>query len=134
MLIYLLCNTNVFNNIKTDGVEYRQDTNLFPLPEEITIPLTHKDVYLDYFKGKKEQILKLRSGQPLYFEDGYLRLLSGDRVVCISNKMREELQGWAEKGYVVESAKINFIVAWKGKEDKEETAVLLPELVLKKNN
>jgi ATP-dependent DNA helicase RecQ len=89
-------------------------------------------VYLDYFKGKKEQILRLRSGQPLCFDEGYLRLPSGGRVACISNKIREELQGWAEKGYYVKSAKINFIVAWKGKDDVEETAVLLPELVLKK--
>ena len=130
--LFIHCNTGIFNNIQLDGVEYRKDTNLYPLPEEITIPLTHKDVYLDYFKGKKEQILKLRSGQPLCFDDGYLRLPSGGRVACISNKIREELQGWAEKGYYVKSAKINFIVAWKGKEDKEETAVLLPELILKK--
>jgi hypothetical protein len=47
--------------------------------------------------------------------------------------MREELHGWAEKGYYVKSAKINFIVAWKGKEDAEETAVILPELVLIKS-
>ncbi len=131
--LFIHCNTNVFSNIKTEGVEYRQDTNLYPLPEEITIPLTHKDVYLDYFKGKKEQILKLRSGQPLCFDDGYLRLPSGGKVACISNKIREELQGWAEKGYFVKSAKINFIVAWKGKEDVEETAVLLPELMLIKS-
>jgi ATP-dependent DNA helicase RecQ len=131
--LFIHCNTNVFSNIKTEGVEYRQDTNLYPLPEEITIPLTHKDVYLDYFKGKKEQILKLRSGQPLCFDDGYLRLPSGGKVACISNKIREELQGWAEKGYYVKSAKINFIVAWKGKEDVEETAVLLPELMLIKS-
>ena len=131
--LFIHCNTNVFENVKAEGVEYRHDANHYPHPEEITIPLTHKDVYLDYFKGKKEQILKLRSGQPLYFDDGYLRLPSGERVVCISNKMREELQGWAEKSYYVKSAKINFIVAWKNKEDAEETAVLLPELMLVKS-
>ena len=34
----------------------------------------------------------------------------------------------------MQSAKVNFIVAWKGKDDVEETAVLLPELVLKAYN
>ena len=131
--LFIHCNTNVFSKIKTEGVNFKQDLNLYSLPEEITLPLTHKDVYLDYFKGKKEQILKLRSGQPLCFDDGYLRLPSGERVVCISNKMREELLGWTEKGYHVKSAKINFIVAWKSKEDAEETAVILPELVLIKS-
>ena len=131
--LFIHCNTNIFNNIKTEGVDFRYDTSLYPLPDEITIPLTHKDVYLDYFKGKKKQILQLRSGQPLCFENGYLRLPSGEGVAFISNKMREELQNWNEKGYIVQSAQANFIVAWKGKEDTEETAILLPELTLKKS-
>ena len=89
-------------------------------------------MYLDFFKGKKKQILHLRSGQPIYFDEGYLRLSSSERVASLSNKSREELKEWAEKGYHVKSAKINFILAWKGKDDTEETAVLLPELMLKK--
>ena len=132
--LFIHCNTGIFNHINSEGVGFRQDANHYPLPEEITLQLSFKDVYLDYFKGKKNQILQLRSGQPLFFDNGYMRLPSGERVACISNKVREELQGWAEKGYFVKNAKINFIVAWKGKEDTEETAVLLPELVLKKNN
>ncbi|MBQ7490209.1 MAG: hypothetical protein IJT51_06805 [Bacteroidales bacterium] len=46
--------------------------------------------------------------------------------------MRDELQSWARKGYSVQTASVNFIVAWKSKEAAEETAVLLPELKLKK--
>ena len=61
-----------------------------------------------------------------------MRLPTGERVVCLSKQKRDELQGWAEKDYQVQSAKVNFIVAWKGKDDMEETAVMLPELVLKK--
>ena len=132
--LFIHCNTGIFNHIKSESVVFVQDTNQYPLPEEITLPLTFKDVYLDFFKGKKNQILKLRSGQPLQFDNGYLLLPSSEKVAYISNKIREELLRWNDKSYFVKSAKINFIVAWKGKEDTEETAVLLPELVLKKNN
>ena len=130
--LFIHCNTPIFSTIKTEGMGYIRDEKHYPLPEEIILPLSFKDVYLDYFKGKKKQILQLRSGQPLYYDEGYLRLSSGERVVSLSNKSREELKGWAEKGYLVKSAKINFILAWKGKDDTEETAVLLPELMLKK--
>ena len=130
--LYIHCNTQIFNNIKTNGISHKSDKTLYPLPEEITLTLTHKDVFLDYFKGKKKQILQLRSGQPLYFDNGYLRLPSGESVARISNKMRDELQCWAHKGYSVQTASVNFIVAWKSKEAAEETAVLLPELKLKK--
>ena len=131
--LFIHCNTQIFNAISTDGVTRSFDATQYPLPEEITLPLTHKDVFLDYFKGKKKQILQLRSGQPLCFDEGYLRLPSSEKAACISNKMREELKDWAEKGYYVQSAKANFVVAWKGKDDTEETAVLLPELVLRKS-
>jgi ATP-dependent DNA helicase RecQ len=130
--LFIHCNTPIFSTIKTEGMGYIRDEKHYPLPEEIILPLSFKDVYLDYFKGKKKQILQLRSGQPLYYDEGFLRLSSGERVTCLSNKSREELKGWAEKGYLVKSAKVNFILAWKGKDDTEETAVLLPELMLKK--
>ena len=131
--LFIHCNTSIFASSLDKDIEYKNDTNSYPLPDELTLPLTHKDVFLDYFKGKKRQILQLHSGQPLYYDDGYFRLPTGERVTSISNKMRNELQYWFEKDYFVQSAKINFIVAWKGKEETEETAVLLPELVLKKS-
>lgn len=71
---------------------------------------------------------------PLYFDNGFLRLPSGERVVYLSSQMRNELKFWSEKGYQVKSTKVIFIVSWKGKGDKEETAVLLPELVLQRQN
>ncbi|MBP5401345.1 MAG: RecQ family ATP-dependent DNA helicase [Bacteroidales bacterium] len=130
--LFIHCNTTTFASLSNKNIDYKEDINSYPLPEEITVPLTMRDVFLDYFKDKKRQILQLRSGQTLYFDNGCLRLPSGESVSIISNKMRNELQHWFEKGYFVQSAKINFIVAWKGKEESEETAVLLPELMLKK--
>lgn len=129
--LFIHCNTPTFASLNNNNIDYKKDSISYPLPEEITLPLTMHDVFLDYFKDRKRQILQLRSGQPLYFDNGYLRLASGESMTCISNKMRNELQYWFEKGYFVQSAKINFIIAWKGKEETEETAVLLPELVLK---
>ena len=130
--LFIHCNTPAFASLSNKNIVYKRDSNSYPLPEEITLPLTMHDVFLDYFKDRKRQILQLRSGQPLYYDNGYLHLSSGESVASISIKMRNELQHWLEKGYFVQSAKINFIVAWKGKDETEETAVLLPELTLKK--
>ena len=128
--LFIHCNTNVFNGLRGNDIVSSRDDKLYPIPDEITMQLTMKDVFLDFFKGKKTQILQLRSGMPLYFDDGYLRLDTGETVVSLSKTKRQELQLWTEKGYRVKSAKINYIVAWKGKDDVEETAVLLPEMVL----
>ena len=76
----------------------------------------------------------LRSGMQLSYSNGFLSSLSGESIAYLSKQQRANLQEWAEKGYHVASAKISFIVAWKGKDDTEETAVLLPELTLRKIN
>lgn len=68
----------------------------------------------------------------LIYNNGYLSLPSGESVASLSKQQRAAMQEWAEKAYYVASAKISFIVAWKGKDDTEETAVLLPELTLRK--
>lgn len=129
--LFIHCNTKILTT--SSNVEFTHDNTLYPIPEEITLQLNLHDVYLDYFKNKKKQILQMRSGMPLLFDDGYLKTIEGKRVASLSNKKREELQEWIKKDYSVNSAKIVFIVAWKGKEDTDETAVILPELTLKKN-
>ncbi len=128
--LYIHCNTSIFSKLKSDNIAYFHDLTHYPLPQEITMQLTMHDVNLNFFKGKKEKLLKLRSGMPLIFDQGYLLLPSGDRVIKLSTDKKKELQSWVEKGYSVHTAKIKYIIAWKGKDDHEETAVLLPEIAL----
>ncbi len=129
--LYIHCNTDIFAQNIFGLADFKIDKENYPAPVEIMLQLTHKDVWLDFFKDKKKTILQQRSGQPLTFKNGYLRTMSGEDVAYISKIKRAELKDWEEKGYHVQSAKINYILAWKGKDDEEESAVLLPELVLK---
>jgi ATP-dependent DNA helicase RecQ len=108
------------------------DVKKYPLPEEITLQLTFHDVYLNFFKDKKERILRICSGAPLFYNDGYLHNRSGEKVAFLSKQALETLKKWENKGYAVQAAKVNYIVAWKGQGEENETAVLLPELVLAK--
>ena len=131
--LYIHCNTEIFAENMSKLADCRVDNKNYPAPEEITLQLTHKDVYLGFFKDKKKQILMLRAGQPLTFCNGYLKTSSIEDMAYLSKQKRAELKDWEEKGYHVQSARINYILAWKGKDDEEETAVLLPELILKKS-
>ena len=113
---------------------YSIDEKQYGTPEEIVLQLSHKDVYLDFFKGIKQDVLALRSGDPLLCKDSYLYRTSGRQPIArLSAKMQKELAGWKEKGYEVKSASVRFIVAWKSKDapkDEPETAVLLADLIL----
>ena len=81
-------------------------------------------------------MLSLRSGDPLDYRE-YKFFIHGTKksVVLLSQSMQKKLFDWIQKGYQVESASVRFIVAWKSKDEPkgaDETAVLLPDIVLKK--
>jgi len=94
--------------------------------------LTHRDVYLDFFKDKKEKILSLRSGQPLWFKDNGFYSAAGDCVAVLSAKKRNELQEFHRQGFSVYAAEVAFIAAWRGENDTEESAVMLPKIHLRR--
>ena len=110
------------------------DQKQYAMPEEVVLQLSHKDVNLGFFKGLKNEILALRSGDPLKYREFYLYDASSDKPVAkLSQNMQNQLSEWEAKGYNVKSASVRFIVAWKPKDapkDEPATAVLLADLHL----
>ncbi len=129
--LFIHTNGNLFNNL--NGARYFTDQRMPGMPEEIMLQLSHKDVYLGFFKGRKRDVLALKGGDALTYSDFYLYGLSGTPVARLSMKMQATLSQWEERGYKVKSAYVRFVVAWKPKDapkDEAETAVLLADLVL----
>ncbi|NBI65653.1 RecQ family ATP-dependent DNA helicase [Pseudoflavonifractor sp. 60] len=131
--LFIHCNTEIFDALQVPDVERVQDSRTCSAPEEITLQLTHRDVVLDFFKDKKEKILRLRSGGPLGIEPGYLTAsLEGRsfRAAKFSRACAGRLEELRRRGYRPVSASVRFVVAWKGREEERETAVLLADLHL----
>ena len=129
--LFIHTNGNSFKQQSTD--QYLIDQRQYALPEEIVLQLSLKDVYLDFFKGLKREILSLRSGEALKYKDSVLFNSQNKAVAKLSANMQKTVSDWKEKGYEVKTASVHFIVAWKPKEatkDEPETAVLLADLVL----
>ena len=129
--LYIHCNSGIFDSYRVPEAEFLNDNKHYAEPEEISMRLTHKDVVLDFFKGKKEIIFKLHSGAKLNFKDRYLSAEIENRTVRIaklSKACMEKVEYFKSKGYIFTSAKVRFVVAWKGENDDEETAVLLPDI------
>lgn len=105
-------------------------------PDELLVQLTHKDVFLNFFKDKQAIINKLRSGDALFLNNyGNLCVQENGRqtpIVVFSKAFKAILNEWAAKRYSLVSAEIQFIVAWKGKEDDKETFIVLPSVKLKR--
>ena len=99
----------------------------------ISIPLGHKDVFLNYFKDKQDLILPLRDGAPLRYSNGYLLTPNGTYVACLSKAMLDRLTHLQSKGYRVVEAEATFLVVWKPQEEPAEYAIILPTLFLEKS-
>lgn len=134
--LFIHTNDSLFEHMPAD--EHHICLRQYDLPDEIVLQLSHKDVNLGFFKSRKNEILSLRAGQELRFENNYLYdCLTNIAVAYLSLKMQGELRLWTEKGYFVNAAFIRFIVAWRPKDapqEEKESAVLLVDLMLKKKH
>lgn len=132
--LFIYTNSTLFDRLPADIHQVDQTPYVFP--DEVMLQLSHKDVNLGFFKSRKKEILSLRSGEKLCFANNLLYVPNNQQPVAqLSQKMQVELAQWALKGYLVSSATIRFVVAWKPKDapkDEKEHAVLLLDLELKK--
>ena len=133
--LHIYTDSSCFDRPNTMG-QRLFDSQEYPLPDEIVLQLTHRDVVLSFFSSRKKEILSLVGGDPLEYADDYLyNPKSRKPVAKLSNRMRDSLKLWGDRGYRVSSAAVRFVVAWKEKDadqNQPETAVLLPELTLVK--
>jgi len=130
--LYLHTCTPLFDGLSHQDVDYEEDRTMYNAPNDISVQLTHRDVYLDYFKDKKAEILSLRSGQPLWFKDNGFYSAAGDCVAVLSAKKRNELQELYQQGFTVYAAEVAFVAAWRGENDLVESAVMLPRMHLRR--
>lgn len=130
--LFIHTNGDLFAPLPVDNCVINR--NQYTIPDEIILQLSHKDVFLDFFKPIKQDVLALRSGDSLTMEDNYLLAPTTHRAVAkLSTNMQSVLSEWYDKGYDVHSASVRFVVAWKPKDaprEEPETAVLLIDLVL----
>ncbi|MDE5557635.1 MAG: RecQ family ATP-dependent DNA helicase [Ruminococcus sp.] len=137
-LLHIHYNGKPFDKYSVMSKCSENDCTSYPEPPELILPLSHKDVFLDYFKDKKQLILsRFYSGLHLSIRDNRLYFKSQNKsipVLQFSSAGNEKIKKIISDGYYPYDAKIRFICAWKGKEDTDESAVILPDIYLKKSN
>ena len=99
----------------------------------ISIALNMHDVILNFFKGRKDVVLRLRSGNNLQYKDGYLLNEQETNVAALSASGKGKLKAWTDKDYEVTSAKVSYTLAWKPKDSNVEYAVCLANIALTKS-
>lgn len=130
--LFIHTNGKLFNNTNID--KFTIDSNTYSMPEEVVLQLSHKDVYLGFFKERKKEILSLRSGDPLNYKDTiFYNATTNTPIAKLSKNMQVVIEDWHNKGYNIKSASVRFVVAWKPKDapkEETETAVVLIDVML----
>ncbi len=98
----------------------------------ISIAFNMHDVILNFFKGRKEIVLRLRSGNSLHYKDGYLLNKQEINVAALSASGKDKLKAWTDKGYEVTGAEVSYTLAWKPQDSITEYAVCLANVMLTK--
>lgn len=109
----------------------------YPKPSEIILQLSHSDVYLDFFKERKNIIIQLKSGMHLCIRNNRGYIKSNNKLIPViqfSSKCNDKVKNLIASGYEPYDAVIRFICAWKGKEDENETAVILADIYFHRVN
>jgi ATP-dependent DNA helicase RecQ len=107
-------------------------TNLPTEYSSLSIALNMHDVILNFFKGRKDIVLRLRGGDNLLYRDGYLQNEQEFNVAALSASGKDKLRVWTDKGYEVTRAKVSYTLAWKPQDSNIEYAVCLANIVLSK--
>ncbi len=133
--LHIHYNNGIFDEFDTAGLEKITDENKYPSPDEIILQLGHKDVFLGFFKDKKNFILRLKSGMKLFVTPNGMNIVTKDgqrEVLRFSKAFKGQLSELAGRGYVPYKGEIRFITAWTDKEDNTECAVILPDIYMKR--
>jgi len=127
-------NKSYLDFIEVDEMVREWDYKEYTAPNQIYFQLSHKDINLGYFQYVQHRIKKLRTGGKLKInEDGCLDA-NNDQVLKYSNAFKSKLESLKSQGYLVLEGSINYIVYWYNPDKKEESLIILPELVLKRTD
>ena len=133
--LHIHYNQNLLDNFNSEIIEFCQDVTTYQKPEFLTVQLSMHDVFLDFFKNKKKMILSIQSGKLLVWQGKHLGIYHQYQFIPLlqfSSQFQEKIQNIIRQGYQPFRAEAHFIIAWKGREDTEESAVLLPDLCFRR--
>lgn len=114
--------------------KYVIDSREFPDPPKISVTLGLSHVNLGMFAGCQNQIQNLLPGEVLQFNSQGLITWNGIVILRFSNAFKKHLERYATRKFVLETARVNYVVYWWDKESSRELRVVLPEIVLAKGS
>ena len=126
-------NSRFLSGMKELATKVTKIKNTYGLPEEILLPLTHRDVALGFFKNRQIETREMRCGEELIWKEKRLwqKGKTDKAAVQLSVNCMERIKRLENKGYRITSARIRSMVFWNPDDDNPgDIMIILPDLIL----
>lgn len=136
--LYIHTNSVDFSVQGIPNGTFRLESRQWPSPDTLILQCGMKDVRLGHFKRRDVAriVQTLQAGialRPNPLDVTRLQTVEGLNVLYFSRKFAEKVQAYANKEFLIHSARIAFIVQWFDNKSGQHYRVVLPELTLQKN-
>lgn len=125
-------NGHYLDNLIAEEKTIYVDPYTYAPPSILAVQLSHKDVWLDWFKAKQKRINHLSCGDALFPDGSSLFDINGNEIVRFSKQFISVIESKIKSGYVLKSASVMFIVYWLKEDESEEIKIVLPEVYFEK--
>jgi len=115
------------HGIRSNGLIETEDAMQYSEPSDLTVELTLKDVWLDFFISRQHLYNNLISGSPLAVKNDRCSRTE-EYLLRFSKTYRDTIRDLEQKGYSLKEAKVNFILYWRKEGADVECKIVIPEL------
>ena len=127
-------NSNFLDHLSVENLERVSDRKIYsPIKEQI-IHLNYEDVNLGYFEYIQHRIGNMISGDSMIITEEGCANSNNELILKFSRKFLETLNIKKSKGYILKSAKVNYILYWLKEGSEREIKIILPELYFEKQS
>jgi ATP-dependent DNA helicase RecQ len=125
-------NGNYLDNLIAGNLQKKEDNQNYEDPNTLLMQLGFKDIWLGFSLQRQSLILPLRSGENLRLEGDTCTNSKGKEILKFSKYFLCQIDAMKQKGYELQSAKINQMVHWHDKETEKSGILVFPEVRFEK--
>jgi ATP-dependent DNA helicase RecQ len=108
-------------------VEFILDNTPYEPAPALTLHLSHKDVWLDFFRHRQHILSTIMSGDTLTYNGESCLNSKGQPVLRFSQHFLNQLASLQANGYTLTTVTVNVVVYWQKEGEERASRIVLPE-------
>ncbi|PQZ99032.1 MULTISPECIES: RecQ family ATP-dependent DNA helicase [unclassified Paenibacillus] len=125
-------NGSYLDHLNVESMQRVADSTVYPPSAQLAIPLTLRDLWLDFCMRCQSAIVLTRPGDQLQLDGRYILNARGQKVAALSGRMLETIGELHSKGYEPVNVAVRYIVYWKKAGEEREILIPIPDIMFKR--